>query len=207
MRSHVGTTGNSPSVAKSTDGKLWFLPWDGVSVVEPRRLPFNRLAPPVHVEQIAGDRKIYAATPGLRLPPLVRDLEINYTALSLVAPEKVLFRYKLEGREGDWQDAGNRRLAVYNNLPPGNYRFRVAACNNSGVWNEAGAFPRFFHPPGLLPDRLVPVVVRGRFFGIAGALYQLGLRQVERQFNMRLEERLGERTRIAQELHTRCYKG
>lgn len=207
VRSHVGTTGNSPSVAKSVDGKLWFLPWDGVSVVEPRRLPFNRLAPPVHVEQIAGDRKIYAATPGLRLPPLVRDLEINYTALSLVAPEKVLFRYKLEGREGDWQDAGNRRLAVYNNLPPGNYRFRVAACNNSGVWNEAGAFLDFSIAPAYYQTTWFRLSCVAAFLASLGALYQLRLRQVERQFNMRLEERLGERTRIAQELHDTLLQG
>jgi len=75
----------------------------------------------------------------MRLPPLVRDLEIDYTALSLVAPEKVFFRYKLEGWDPDWQDAGTRRQAFYSNLPPRSYTFRVKACNNSGVWNEAGS--------------------------------------------------------------------
>jgi hypothetical protein len=86
----------SPQVAKSSDGKLWFLPWDGVSVVDPRHLPFNRVPPPVHVEQFIADHKTYDATSAgsgrLRLPPLVRDLEIDYTALSLAAPDTTVCR-------------------------------------------------------------------------------------------------------------------
>ena len=83
----------------------------------------------------------------MRLPPLIRDLQIDYTALSLVAPEKTFFRYMLEGYDRDWQDAGKRRQAFYNNLPPGTYRFRVMACNNSGVWNETGTFLDFSIAP------------------------------------------------------------
>src|SRR5262249_51944124 len=142
VRSQAVGGGYSPQVTKSADGKLWFTTLDGVSVVDPRHLPFNALPPPVQIEQIIADRKTYDATSAasgqMRLPPLIRDLEIDYTALSLVAPEKVLFRYKLEPRDRDWQDAGIRRLALYTDLAPGNYRFRVMACNNSGVWNEAG---------------------------------------------------------------------
>ena len=138
VRSHAIYSGYNPRVAKSADGKIWFLPFDGVSVIDPRHLPVNKIPPPVHIEQITADRKIYEISARLRLPPLVRDLEIDYTALSLVAPEKVLFRYKLEGRDRDWNDVGTRRQAFYNNLAPGNYRFRVVACNNSGVWNQAG---------------------------------------------------------------------
>jgi hypothetical protein len=142
VRSHLNSTGYGPSVAKSADVKLWFLPWDGVSVIDPRHLRFNKLPPPVHIEQITANRRTYDATSAvngrLHLPPPVRDLEIDYTALSLVTQEKVLFRYKLEGRDSDWQDAGNRRQAYYGNVSPGNYRFRVSACNNSGVWNQAG---------------------------------------------------------------------
>src|SRR5262249_53788668 len=141
----------SPTVVKSLDGKLWFTSLDGVSVIDPRHLGANKLPPPVYIEQITADRETYDATSAVsnpvRLPPLIRDLKIDYTALSLVAPEKVLFRYKLEGRDRDWQDAGARRQAFYNDLPPGNYRFRVMACNNSGVWNEAGAFLDFYISP------------------------------------------------------------
>jgi len=205
VRSHTGTTGNSPSVAKSTDGKLWFLPWDGVSVVDPRRLPFNSLAPPVHIELITGDRKTYDATSGvngpLRLPPLARDLGIDYTALSLVGREKVLFRYKLENWDGDWQDVGARRQAFYNNLPPGAYRFRVSACNNSGVWNEAGAFLDFSIAPAYYQTTWFRLALMVAFLALLAALYQLWLRQLARQFNIRMEERVNERTRIARDFH------
>ena len=116
----IGTI--TPQVAKSSDGKLWFLPWDGVSMIDPRHIPFNRIPPPVHVEQMIADRTNYEvasdANGRTRLAPHVRDLEIDYTALSLVAPEKNRFRYKLEGFDRDWQDVGNRRQAFYTNLPP-----------------------------------------------------------------------------------------
>src|SRR5262249_19841314 len=123
----------------SPDGKLWFVNEEGIGVVDPRRLARNPLPPPVQIEQIAADRKTYAPDPHLRLPPLVRDVEIDYTALSFVAPEKVRFRYILEGRDPDWHDVGNRRQAFYDDLGPRKYRFRVMAANNDGVWNEAGA--------------------------------------------------------------------
>jgi signal transduction histidine kinase len=209
VRSHSYAGGFSPRVAKSTDGKLWFLPWDGVSVVDPQHLHFNKLPPPVHIEQITADRKTYDAsfavngdTSGyLRLPPLVRDLEIDYTALSFVAPEKIRFRYKLEGWDRDWQDAGNRRQAFYTNLSPRRYRFRVSACNNSGVWNEAGTFLDFSVAPAYYQTTWFRLSCVAAFLALLWALYQLRLRQVARQFNMRLEERVGERTRIARDLH------
>ena len=211
VRSHSTTTGYSPSVAKSTDGRIWFLPWDGVSVVDPCRLPFNRLPPPVHIEQITADRKTHDAasdaTGRLELPPLVRDLEIDYTALSLVAPEKVFFRYKLEGWDRDWLDVGNRRQAFYSNLSPRNYRFSVKACNNSGVWSEASTFLDFSIAPARYQTTWFRLSCVTCFLALLGALYQLRLRQVERQFNVRLEERLAERTRIAQELHDTLLQG
>jgi signal transduction histidine kinase/ligand-binding sensor domain-containing protein len=191
----------SGQVAKSSDGKLWFLPWDGVSVVDPRHLSFNKLPPPVQIERVTADRKTYDANSGLRLPPLVRDLQIDYTALSLAAPEKVLFRYKLESRDRDWQDATNRRQTFYNDLPPGNYRFRVMACNNSGVWNEAGAFLNFSIAPAYYQTKWFSLLCAAASLALLAALYQLRLRQVARQFNLRMEERVNERTRIARDFH------
>jgi signal transduction histidine kinase/ligand-binding sensor domain-containing protein len=190
----------SPKAAKS-GGKIWFVHGDGVSVVDPRHLPGNNLAPPVHIEQITADRKPYGTKGGLRLPPRIRDLEIDYTALSLVAAEKVRFRYKLEGHDRDWQDADTRRQAFFNDLPPRHYRFRVIACNNSGVWNEAGAVLDFAVDPAYYQTAWFRVSCAAAFLALLGALYQLRLRQVARQFNLRLEERVNERTRIARELH------
>jgi len=197
-----------PQVAKTPDGKLWFLPWDGVSVIDPHHIPFNKLPPPVHIEQVTADRKTYwqnlsgdASSSRPRLPPLVRDLTIDYTALSFVAPEKVVFRYKLEGLDRDWQDVGNRRQAFYTNLSPGNYRFRVAACNNSGVWNEAGTFLDFSIAPAYYQTTWFRVSCVAVFLALLWALHRLRLRRLAYQFNMRLEERVSERTRIARDLH------
>ena len=194
-----------PQVAKSLDGRLWFLPWDGVSIIDPRNLAFNQLPPPVHVEQITVDRKTYdpalASGGGLSLPPSIRDLQIDYTALSLVAPEKIRFRYKLEEHDRDWQDVGNRRQAFYTDLPPGNYRFRVMACNNSGVWNEAGTFLDFSIAPAYYQTTWFKVAGVLLFLLVLGGLYQLRGRRVAGQVRALMEERLDERERIARDLH------
>ena len=132
-------SGMHPQVTKTPDGNIWFVNYDTVSFFDPSRMARNTLVPPIHIEQITADHKSYDAKSGLRLPPSVRDLSIEYTALSLVAPEKTHFRYKLEGQDPDWREVVNDREAQYSNLAPGNYRFRVIANNNSGVWNDTGA--------------------------------------------------------------------
>jgi signal transduction histidine kinase len=184
---------------------LWFATNDGVSVVDPRHLPFNKLPPPVHIEQITADRKTYevASAPDgqMRLPPLVRDLQIDYAALSLVAPEKVRFRYKLEGRDRDWQDVGNRRQAFYSDLPPRSYRFRVMACNNSGVWNEAGASLDFFVAPAYYQTTWFRLSCLAAFVALLWGLYQLRVGQVTQRVRVRMEARVAERERIARDFH------
>jgi signal transduction histidine kinase/ligand-binding sensor domain-containing protein len=203
----ISTTffGYGPQVTKTSDGKLWFRSLDGVSVVDPQHLAFNNIPSPVHIEQIIADRQTYDATSDakgqLHLPPLIRDLQIDYTALSLVAPEKVLFRYKLEGWDQDWQDVGNRRKAFYNNLPPRNYRFRVMACNNSGVWNEAGAFLDFSIAPAYYQTIWFRASVVVALASVMATLYRMRVRRLALQFNARMEERVNERTRIARDLH------
>jgi signal transduction histidine kinase len=201
VRSHSRTSTYSPRVAKSPDGKLWFLPYDGVSVIDPRHLTFNNLPPPVHIDQITADRHAYNPISTPRLPPLVRDLEIDYTAFSFVAPEKVRFRIKLEGRDREWRDMGNRRQVLYSDLPPGAYRFQVVACNDSGVWNEAGASASFSIAPVYYQTTWFRALLFGVFLLFLCALYRLRLRKVAREFNAGLEARVSERTRIARELH------
>ena len=208
VRLDAGPGAFTPHVTKSSDGKLWFTNLDGVGVVDPRHLPFNKLPPPVHIEHVTADGKTYwqnlsgdASSSRPRLPPLVRDVTIDYTALSFVAPEKVLFRYKLEGLDRDWQDVGNRRQAFYTNLSPGNYRFRVDACNNSGLWNEAGDTLDFSIAPAYYQTNWFLALCAAAFLGLLYALYELRLRQLTREFTMGLEARVSERTRIARELH------
>jgi PAS domain S-box-containing protein len=168
----------TPRVAKSSDGRLWFSVPDGISFIDPHHLPFNTLPPPVYVEKVVADRKEYeenlsGGTPSNpRLPPLVRELEIDYTALSLVAPEKVLFRYKLEGWDREWKDAGTRRQAFYSNLPPRNYTFRVMACNNSGLWNEAGTSLDFSIAPAYYQTHWFRLSCVAVFIVVLWALYR-----------------------------------
>src|SRR4029079_6202604 len=198
MRSVVSGSHFSPQVTQSADGRLWFSGPDGMSVVDPNHLPFNNLPPAVHVEQLIADRKTYDATANesLRLPPLIRDLQIDYTALSLVAPERNLFRYKLEPRDHDWQEVTNRRQVFYTDLPPGNYRFRVMACNNSGVWNNAGTLLDFSVAPAYYQTTWFRLSCLAAFLALLAALYQLRLRQLAQHYNIRMEERVNERTRI-----------
>jgi signal transduction histidine kinase len=196
-------TGNffQPTSSKAPDGRLWFVTGVSVQVLDPDHLSENALPPPVHIEDVIADRKTYSPQSRVRLPALTRDLEIDYTALSFVVPQKVHFQYKLEGYDRDWQDAGTRRQAFYSNLPPRNYTFRVKACNNSGVWNEAGTFLDFSIAPAYYQTWWFRALCVAAFLALLWALYQFRLRQLARQFNFRLEERVNERTRIARDLH------
>ena len=141
------------------------------------------------------------AAQGLRLPPLLRDLQIDFTALSLVAPEKVRFRYKLEGYDNDWHEAGNRRQAFYTNLPPGNYTFRVIACNNDGVWNESGAALSMVIPPAFYQTYWFIALCAMALAGFISVLYIMRVRRVAAMYKGRMEERIHERERIARNLH------
>jgi signal transduction histidine kinase/ligand-binding sensor domain-containing protein len=191
----------SPKMAISEDGSIWFRTFDGLSLIRPHHLEQNPLAPPVHIERMTADGVASDLSMDLRLPAQVRDLKIDYTALSFVAPEKVLFRYKLEGWDREWQDAGTRRQAFYSNLPPRAYRFRVTASNNSGVWNEHGAALEFTVAPAYWQTNWFRAVCLLALLGFPWVVYQLRLRQLRRAFNMTLRARLIERTRVARELH------
>jgi signal transduction histidine kinase len=196
-----------PTFAKATDGRLWFVAREDIQVVDPHHLAFNRLPPPVHIEQIVADHKIYwqnlpgAAVAKVSLPALTRDLAIDYTALSLVAPEKVHFKYKLEGQDREWREVVNDREVQYSNLAPGNYRFRVIACNNSGVWNEQGDTLDFFVAPAYYQTNWFRALCAVFLLALLWAAYQFHDRQLQHEFALTLEARVGERTRIARELH------
>jgi len=211
VRTYEIPVGYPPTVTKSADGRIWFLGRDGISVVDPRHILFNRIPPPVRVEQVIADRKAYDpgsyANGNVQLPAQIRDLQIDYTALSLVAPEKVQFKYKLEGWDRDWQNAGNRRQVFYTNLPPKNYTFRVKACNNSGVWNEEGTFLDFSVARAYYQTVWFRSLCVAAFLALLCGLYQLRLRQLAREFDAGLEARVNERTRIARELHDSLLQG
>jgi signal transduction histidine kinase len=191
----------NPAIAKSRDGNLWFPAFNGVSILDPRHIHSNKLPPPVHVEAVKINGKETAASENLRLSHRDKDLEIDYTALSLVNPERVRFKYMLEGEDADWQDVGTRRQAFYNNLSPRKYRFHVIACNNDGVWNETGATWNFTIIPAFYQTRwfqALCVVAAGL---LTWLLYRLRLRRMSVRINLLYNERLAERTRIARDLH------
>jgi len=196
-----------PSVAKARDGKLWFNTGDGIQVVDPHHVAFNKVPPPVYIEQIVADDKVQwqnssgASDSSLRLPPHIRNLTIDYTALSLTAPEKVRFKYKLEGQDPGWREVVDRREVQYSNLRPGPYRFRVIAANNSGVWNERGDTLDFSIAPAYYQTNWFRVLCATGFLALLWTIYQLRVRKLHHEFNMTLEARVGERTRIARELH------
>jgi len=131
--------GNQPGAWKTTDGRLWFATIKGLVTVNPNRLATNAQSLPVIIEQLLSGNQVVQMKQDIAIPPGQEKFEFHYTALSFLDPAKVKFKYKLEGVDKDWVDAGTRRVAYYTNLPPGAYTFRVIACNNDGVWNEAGA--------------------------------------------------------------------
>jgi len=190
-----------PVVVRTTDGRIWFATTNGIAYVEPRRIPKNDLPPPVHIETVKiGDKQITPAD-GIILAHSTNDIEIDYTALSLSIPERVLFRYKLEGADTDWHDAGTRRQAFYNHLNHKQYRFRVIACNNDGVWNEAGASWDFRIAPMFYQTAWFQLLCVFAGAGLIWLLYRFRLRQMTARVDLRYAERLDERTRIARELH------
>jgi ligand-binding sensor domain-containing protein/signal transduction histidine kinase len=192
-----------PSAWKATDGRLWFATLDGVSVVDPEHMPLNRVPPPVVLEQVLVDDQERAPGGELDLQPGAHRLEFRYAGLSFVAPQRVRYRYRLEGFDHDWVDAGSRRSAFYTNLSPGRYRFRVMAANNDGVWNTGGA---------SLGLRLRPHFYQTWWFYTALALMLGGLGYLVYRWRvLEVEARwaavLRERSRIAREIHDTLAQG
>jgi signal transduction histidine kinase len=191
-----------PHASKARDGRIWLASVDGVGVVDPAHLRVNRLAPPVLVEQVLVDGTAHDAASGpVRLPPLVRDMVIDYTALSLVAPEKMHFRYRLEGQDAQWREVVNERKVQYSNLAPARYRFRVTASNNSGVWNEQGAALDIEVAPAFWQTNWFRALCVVAFAALLFGLYLLRVRQLHQRFALTLQARVAERTRIARDLH------
>jgi signal transduction histidine kinase len=196
-----------PKAIQGTDGRIWFAAARGVAWVDPKNIPRNALPPPVSITSVSADGSRYPRFADLRLPAHTANLQINYSALSLSVPERVRFRYKLDGIDKGWQDVGTRREAYYSNLGPGSYQFRVIACNNDGVWNEAGASFDFAIAPAYFQTRWFQASCAAAFLAFLWALYRIRLHQIAREFSVRLEERVGERTRLARDLHDTLLQG
>ena len=185
--------GYHPSACKLHDGTLWFPTYGGVVTVDPSRMSADLRPPPVLIERVAMNERPSIEN-GSRIPAESR-LEFHYTALSFLFPERVRFRYMLAGFDRDWVDAGARRVAYFTSLPPGSYRFRVAASNGDGIWSESKtpfgfeSLPRFYETIWFYLLCAALVVLAGT--GVHRWQVR-GLRQHEKQLAERVEERTAE---------------
>ncbi|MBN8738974.1 MAG: hypothetical protein BGP24_10570 [Lysobacterales bacterium 69-70] len=197
----------SPSAVRDAAGRLWFATNQGIARIAPAQLYSNAAAPPVAIRALRAGGYDYAVRDGLALLPGTRDLQIDYTALSLAVPRRVQLRYRLSGVDADWQDAGTRRRAFYANLGPGAYRFDVIAANDSGVWNRTGATLDFRIEPRFVETWIFYTLCALAAAATLFALYLLRLRQLAARLRARLDERHRERERIARELHDTLLQG
>lgn len=154
-----------PTVARGANGWLWFATTEGVAAINPRLIQKNGIPPPVVIENVRSDDRLFDAASGMHFHPNTRTLEFHFTALSLSDPARVKFRYMLEGYEKTWRRPVSERMIRYTNLSPGSYTFRVTACNNDGVWNEEGA---------RLDFRIEPAYYQTNWFRILCILLCLG---------------------------------
>ncbi|HEX5322502.1 MAG TPA: diguanylate cyclase, partial [Capsulimonadaceae bacterium] len=178
---------------KSSDGRLWFGGNKGVTVADPRSRFINPVAPPVSIEKATLDRISLTSTSANSVQPGQGFLSIRYAALSFAAPEKVQFRYKLEGLDDRWTDAGNRRVAIYPYLPPGRYRFVVIACNNDGVWNMNGASMSFVLQPHYYQTTWFKLLCAAGLILLLGLVYSIRVRAMVLR-NRELAVKVAERT-------------
>jgi ligand-binding sensor domain-containing protein/signal transduction histidine kinase len=199
MKSLEFACGNQPAAMKSRNGKFWFPSAKGVVMIDPERLETNTIPPTVHIQQILvdGQKLNLKSSEKAELSPGKEKFEFHYTALSLVAPEKVLFKYKLEGFDKNWVDAGIRRTAYYTNIPPGNYVFRVIASNNDGVWNESGTNTSFYLKPYFYQTPWFYLLCGVMVVLVAVGFHRQRIKKVSAEFKAVIEER----TRIAREIH------
>ncbi|MEW6156941.1 MAG: two-component regulator propeller domain-containing protein [Verrucomicrobiota bacterium] len=195
--------GSQPAGWKSRDGRLWFPTAHGVTMLDPEQLFRNLQPPPVVIEAVSLPDRTVALPGPVQLQPNTREIRIHYTALSFLAPEKVQFRYRLEGLSSDWIEAGPRREATYHELPPGKYRFQVVACNNDGVWNETGAIFSFSLPPRFYQTAWFYALCALILILAGWEYHRRRLRQAEAQFSVVLAER----NRIARDLHDTLAQG
>ena len=203
MKVSEASSGGHPAAWRLNNGELWFATLKGAATVDPAHMATNRVPPLMSIEQFSVDDRPEAMQDTLTLRPGGRRFAFEYTALSFAASQKVRFRYKLDGFDHNWIDAGALRAAYYTNLPPGRYTFRVLACNNDGVWSAA---------PASISFRLEPFFYQTVWFYLLLLLgaallvyagYHWRLRQVESRFNAVMAER----NRIAREIHDTLAQG
>jgi len=203
MESRECTGGGQPAGWRSRDGRLWFPTIKGAAMIDPEHMASNEEPPPVAIEKIIIDDKPVEITANTELPAGIYRLEFQYTGLSFIAPEKVRFKYRLEGFDKDWIDAGARRTAYYTSIPPGHYTFHVMAANNDGVWNEAGAKVSFYLRPHFYQTVWFYLLLLAVAAAVAWMIYRRRIGRVRAEF----AAVLAERSRMARDIHDTLAQG
>ncbi|MDP9010747.1 MAG: response regulator [Pseudomonadota bacterium] len=186
--------GNTSAGCRTSDGRLWFPNIRGIVAVDPAAIRTNTFKPPVQIEQVTVDAVPIPLTQGVAVSPGHQQWEFHYTALSLLAAQRSRFRYRLEGFDKQWVDAGNRRIAYYTSLPPGTYSFRVIASNNDGVWNDTGASFHFTLKPFFYQTVWFVLLSILAFMAVIGAWYRWRVGRL-RHLAHTLSEQVALRTR------------
>jgi len=206
LRSREMASGSHPAAWRSHDGHLWFATAKGLVEVDPAHFPVNSVPPSVVLERFSIDDQPQTLT-GLSAPLRIASghvhFEFDYAGLSFTAPQKVRYRYKLEGFDRNWTDAGSRRTAYYTNIPPGHYTFRVQAENNDGEWSEQSALLAFELRPHFYQTWWFYGLLLLALAGLVLVALRLRLRRAESEFRAVL----GERSRIAREIHDTLAQG
>jgi signal transduction histidine kinase/ligand-binding sensor domain-containing protein len=206
LRSRETATNSHPSAWRSRDGLLWFATPKGLVEVDPAHFPVNTVPPGVALERFSVDdttEALHAADFTMRIPAGHVHFEFDYAGLSFVAPQKVRYRYMLEGFDKTWTEAGARRTAYYTNIPAGSYTFLVLAANNDGVWNTEGAALKFELRPHFYQTLWFYALLILTVVALVVLVQRLRLKRAEREFNAVL----GERNRIAREIHDTLAQG
>ena len=197
----------SSSVIGGSRGQIWFSTNRGISMVDPSQLKDDSAPAMVHVEAISADASAISIMGPVKIPPDPRRITFRFAGLSMAVPERVEYRYMLTGFDRGWNEPVTTREAIYTNLGPGSYTFHVIASNSDGVWNGPEESVHFEVEPAIWQTWWF------RFSCIVAAVfimlsfYRLRLLRTTRQLNVRFEERLAERTRIAQDLHDTLLQG
>jgi signal transduction histidine kinase/ligand-binding sensor domain-containing protein len=192
------------AIVQGGDGRLWIATQTGTLWLDPADIPHSRTPPRVAVSTVSADR-VYRDPSSITLPAGTSNIQVDFSVLAFSSPRAARVRYRIEGQDPDWVEAGTRRQAFYTNLPPSTYRFQVIAANGDGVWNVDGATVVFEIPPTFFQSRWFVALCILLAMAPISLLYRLRVAQVGRRlthdFNLRLDERVHERTRIARELH------
>ena len=189
------------AVVQGGDGRIWIATETGTLWMDPARIVRSDVPPELAIQSITYDGRLVRDPVSLTLPAATSNIEIDFAALSLADPQAVSVRYMLEGYDPGWIDPGARRQAFYTNLPPRAYRFRVIAARPSGAWNQGGAAVRFEIPPTFFQSYFFVALCAALAVLALWLAYRVRMAQVASRIRTRLEERMGERERIARELH------